>query len=77
MSLEAQSQEFLEIIVRECLGSIDEGNTSGRSMASFHSVISIDSDYLKGAAENEDKHEVPRLSNVSVSSSILSRNGPF
>ena len=48
MSLDEAHQECLEVIVKECLGSIDDGGASFRSkQSSIMDVQSIDSDYLE------------------------------
>ena len=69
MSLDEAHQECLEVIVKECLGSIDDGGESFRSkQSSIMDVESINSDYLKSGlvyGDNDDeidRHEVPNLS---------------
>ena len=48
MSLDEAHQECLEVIVKECLGNIDDGGESFRSkQSSIIDVQSIDSDYLE------------------------------
>lgn len=59
LTLEQRHQENLELIVKECIGSIDDGGV--RSSRSRSSVGSFMSDYLREDVTG-DNHEIPKLS---------------
>ena len=71
MSLDEDHQECLEIIVKECLGSIED-NQDSQSRSTILSIQSID--------EVNERHEIPHLSNSPKSSrksNLMVDNGSF